>query len=399
MNPTIVCPKCQKEISIDEAFSHKLSAKIREQIELEQEKKLEEEKRRLWKIAQEKAEEKIKEKSEEAQKLLQEELLKKDAEIKKMREEELKLRKEKQLIEEEKEKWNLEKERQLDEEREKIKQKTAEVLLEEHRMRDLEKNKQMEDMRRKIDELQMKVNLTSQQLQGEVQELDLENLLKTAFPYDEIVPVGKGVTGADIIQKVHDSAGRLCGSIVWESKRTKTWGNDWIQKLKDDRAKVKGDVAILVSSVLPDGIKIFGNKDGVIVTGYECLESLAYMVRVKIIDEYSTKQSVIGKNEKMEVVYNYLIGNEFKQKFEAIVMAFTSMKDDIEKEKRVYMKVWEKREKQLERVLVNTVGIHGDLQGLVGASLPEIKELELTALLEDGSEQELLFEDVKQIES
>lgn len=395
MNPTIVCPKCQKEISIDEAFSHKLSAKIREQIEEEQEKKLEEEKRRLWKIAQEKAEEKIKEKSEEAQKLLQEELSKKDEEIKKMREEELKLRKEKQLIEEEKERWNLEKERQLDTEREKIKQKTAEALLEEHRMRDLEKNKQMEDMRRKIDELQMKVNLTSQQLQGEVLELELEELLKREFAFDDILPVAKGVRGADVIQVIHDQSGRECGKIIWESKRTKNWTSDWVGKLKEDMRSEKADLAILVTTAMPEGIKNFSFKDGIYVTSFECLVSIAGILRMHLIRIHSTKLLNEGKNDRIESLYRYITSNEFAQKIESMMETYTTMHSTLEKEKNALIKIWAQREKEIENLKNNTLMIHGSLTGLLGEGMKEVDSLGFPEV----EEQAPLFTDGKIIES
>src|SRR3989344_2405655 len=386
MNPNIIkCPNCKKEISIPDALSHELQKKF----EIDREKEREEERKQMleWKekIARESKLEskkeiedlkiKIKEEELAETKLLKEELSKQKEEAQKAKDQELLLRKKTNELEEREKNFELEKQRQLDEERAKIRQQTAESLLKEHQMRDAEKNKQMEDMKRKIEELQQKANLTSQQLQGEVQELELEEFLKKEFPLDDILPVAKGIKGADASQVVRDQMWRTVGTIIWESKRTKNWSEEWVAKLKDDMRLVKGDVAILVSSVLPSGIKHFGPKDGIYLTSYECLLSVATMIRIYLIREYQTKKSVVGKNEKMEVIYNYLSGNEFRQKVEAIVEAFSVMKEDLEKEKRMFMQSWAKREKQIEKVISNTIGMHGDLQGLMGSSLPQITGL------------------------
>jgi len=386
MNPNIIkCPNCKKEISIPDALSHELQKKF----EIDREKEREEERKQMleWKekIARESKLEskkeiedlkiKIKEEELAETKLLKEELSKQKEEAQKAKDQELLLRKKTNELEEREKNFELEKQRQLDEERAKIRQQTAESLLKEHQMRDAEKNKQMEDMKRKIEELQQKANLTSQQLQGEVQELELEEFLKKEFPLDDILPVAKGIKGADASQVVRDQMGRTVGTIIWESKRTKNWSEEWVAKLKDDMRLVKGDVAILVSSVLPSGIKHFGPKDGIYLTSYECLLSVATMIRIYLIREYQTKKSVVGKNEKMEVIYNYLSGNEFRQKVEAIVEAFSVMKEDLEKEKRMFMQSWAKREKQIEKVISNTIGMHGDLQGLMCSSLPQITGL------------------------
>ena len=232
-------------------------------------------------------------------------------------------------------------------------------------------------MKKKIEELQQKANLTSQQLQGEVLELELEEFLKKEFPLDEILPVAKGVRGADVLQKVKDQMGREVGTIIWESKRTKNWTEEWVSKLKDDMRASGADVAILVSSVLPAGIKYFGPKDGIFVTSFDCILGVSAQIRLALVKENQIKGSVVGKNEKMEVLWNYLSSNQFSQKIEAIVEAFSAMREDLEREKRAFTQIWSKREKQIERVINNTVGFHGELQGLMGASLPQIKSAEL----------------------
>lgn len=394
---TLICPHCKNSISIDEALSHQFEDGMKKEFEEKREKEREEERKKMreWqekmskemessvtekakKQAEEELEklkESLKKESSAELKLLQEQLEKQKSEAQKAKDNELLLIKRANELEEKEKNMELETARQIQEERKKIQEQTAEMLMKEHQMRDAEKNKQMEDMKRKIEELQQKANLTSQQLQGEVQELELEEFLKKEFPSDEIKPVGKGVKGGDVLQVIHDQFGRECGTIIWESKRTKAWAGDWSDKLKEDMRAAKADVAILVSSVLPQGIKFFGPFEGIFVTNWECLLGVSAQIRLALIKENQIKSSVVGKNEKMEIIWNYLSSNQFVQKVEAIVEAFSTMKDDLEKEKRMYTGIWAKREKQIERVINNTIGMHGDLQGLMGASLPQITGL------------------------
>ncbi len=411
---TIACPHCSKEISIDEALSHQLKEDLKLQASKETAAQVEEEKLRLrkqmevWqKEQQEKlqklAEEEASKKSSQFEKeleTLKEEAVKREKQLEEAQLKELELRKKQNELDEKMRTFELEKQRQLDEERDKIRKTTADELLERHRMLDAEKDKQMQDMKKTIEELQQKAHLTSQQLQGEVQELELENVLKTEFPLDEIAPVGKGINGADVVQKVRDSRGQVCGVIVWESKRTKTWDKSWGLKLKEDMLRVKGDVAVLVSVILPENLKNFGQHDGVYVTNFDCFTSVAAVIRSTLIEQHRIKGSVVGKNEKMEMVYNYFLSSEFRQRVESIVNAFAVMKQDLEEEKKVMSRVWAKREKQIERVLYSTNTISGDIQGLTGSETPEISALEATVLLDDNltdpispTEQITLLED------
>jgi hypothetical protein len=225
--------------------------------------------------------------------------------------------------------------------------------------------------------MKRKLEQGSQQTQGEVLELEIEQMLRQSFPHDDISPVAKGVRGADVLQVVKNNFGQECGTIVWELKRTKAWSNEWITKLKDDQRNIKADVAIIISQVLPPDIKSFGNKDGVMIGNYESIMALAGLLRGHLIDINSVKLVSVGKAEKMEILYNYLAGNEFKMRVEAIVEAFTAMQDDIEREKRWFTAKWAKQEKYIRKVIDNTVGMHGDLQGIMGKSLGEIKGLEM----------------------
>ncbi len=386
---TIKCPHCSQDVSIDEALTHQFESTLKEQLLKEYQAQMEgekskwerEEKEKLWKLAQEKATEKITAQKDEELKALKDENEKRTKELAEARQMELQLRQEKNKLDDERRAFELDKQRQLDAEREKIRKETADGLLERHRLLDAEKEKKMQDMMKTIEELQQKANQGSQQLQGEVLELELENELRASFPMDEIVPVPKGVNGADIVQRVRDGRGHVCGTIVWESKRTKAWGGDWVQKLKEDLLRVKGDVAVLVSVALPDGVKNFGHKEGIYVTTFDCFMSLAMILRISLMEHNTIKLSVVGKNEKMEMVYNYFLSSEFQQRVSTISEAFSAMKLDLDNEKKVMAKIWSKREKEIERVVTNTVSMHGELQGLIGTALPQVDSLEPDSLL------------------
>jgi len=271
----------------------------------------------------------------------------------------------------------LELTRKLDEGRQKILEEATGKFEEEQRLKDAEKDKKLTDMRKQIDELKKKSELGSQQAQGEVLELDLENILKSCFSHDNIEPVPKGIKGADVLHRVHSHSGHFCGTIVWETKRTKAWSDKWIAKLKEDQRRVKGEIAIILTTTLPKDVRSFAHINGVWVTDYSSMVGLATAIRMGLIEIANTKQAAVGKKGKMEVVYNYLSGSDFKQKVEAIADAFKDMKDDLEKEKKAFTKHWAKREKQLELVITNTAGMYGDIHGIIGTSLPEIKLLEI----------------------
>ena len=199
--------------------------------------------------------------------------------------------------------------------------------------------------------------------------------MKVEFPHDEIVPVPKGVSGADVVQKVKDHSGRVCGQIAWESKKTKAWSDGWIQKLKDDQRVIKADLAVIASATLPEDVKGFVFRDGVWICDIKLIVALAAALRINLLNVSRERAMSVGKNEKMEVLYSYLTGVEFKQRVEAIVEAFTNMDMGLRKERLAYEKIWSEREKQIKKVITNTVGMYGDLSGYV--ALPQIKTLEL----------------------
>ncbi|MFA6005439.1 MAG: DUF2130 domain-containing protein [Patescibacteria group bacterium] len=379
---TIVCPHCHEPIELTDALSHQ----IREGVVKEFEDKLkakdvevEKQKRAMWEKAQVEAKKKIEAAQKEQMKELEEELVEKTKKLDEARKVELEIRKQQRQLEEDRKDLELQVARKLDEERKKVTEDVLKKSQEEHALKDREKEKVIQDLQKSLEDAQRKAAQGSQQTQGEVQELALEELLKSEFPYDEILEVAKGVRGADAIQKVRDQRGRECGTIVWESKRTKAWTDGWIPKLKEDQRASHADVAVLVTEALPKDITNFGYKSNVWITNYPSLIGVVTVLRTMLIQLSSIKQSQTGKDEKMEALYNYLIGTEFRQKIEAIVDGFTTMRDDLQREKDAFRKLWAKREKQIQQVLENTIDMHGSLQGLIGKSLPEIGSLELPA--------------------
>jgi hypothetical protein len=267
--------------------------------------------------------------------------------------------------------------RKMDAEREKVKQDALEKFGEEHRLKDAEKDKVIQDLKAALEDAKRKAEQGSMQTQGEVLELDLENVLKTAFPFDEIEPVPKGIKGADVVQRVFDSNHRLCGVILWEAKRTKNWSDGWIQKLRDDQGEIGADVAVIVTEAMPKDIDDFGLFNAVWVARFNLAIGLATALRVHLMEVAFARLSAVGKNEKMEALYQYLSGPEFRQKVQAIVEAFTVMQAQLDKEKRAMNKIWKEREKQIQRIMSSTTGMYGDMRGIMGASLPEVEVLEL----------------------
>jgi hypothetical protein len=404
-NQVIICPYCHKEIPLTEALSHQIKEELRkefdaevkkkeqelaqkEQVLIKKEKAMEEEFARKLKLEKTRLEEELNQKAKESVALelkdLNEQIKEKEQKLQESQRAELEFRKQRRELEEKQKSTELEIARKLDEEREKIREETMKSVSEQQRLKDLDKDKKISDMLKQIEELKRKAEQGSQQMQGEVLELELEEILTNSFPFDQIEPVAKGKKGADILQKVHNQHGQFCGSIIWESKRTKLWNEAWIEKLKDDQREAKAEIAVLATTALPKEVNHFALINGVWVTNYSLAVCLAVSLRMNLIQVASAKMSAIGKYEKMEVLYGYLSGPEFGQRVEAIANAFVSMKNDLDQEKRAMNKIWAKREKQIDRVINNISGMYGDMQGIIGASLPQLKSLELKALITDG---------------
>ncbi len=244
----------------------------------------------------------------------------------------------------------------------------------------MEKEQTITSMQKQIEELKRKAEQGSQQLQGEVQELELEALLSTKFPRDIIEPVPKGEYGGDVLHRVIGPLGQSCGTILWESKRTRSWSDGWLVKLREDQRAAKAEIAVIVSQTLPKGVETFELIDGVWVAHPKAAIPVAVTLRHTLIEVASARQSTEGQQTKMEMVYQYLTGPRFRQRVQAIVEAFSSMQEDLDKEKKVITKQWAKREEQIDRVMQATVGMYGDLQGIAGKTLQEIEGLEMHAL-------------------
>jgi hypothetical protein len=246
----------------------------------------------------------------------------------------------------------------------------------EYQLRQKELEKQLEDQRKLAEEMRRKAEQGSMQLQGEVQELALEEMLRSTFPFDAISEVGKGVRGADCIQTVRNQFGQECGKIIYESKRTKDFSKDWIEKLKADMRSQGADVAILVTQAMPRDMERFGERDGVWVCTFSEVKSLAYVLRDAVLRVYNSAKSQENKGDKMHLLYHYLTSGEFAEQWSAIREGFRAMKTSIQREREAMEKLWKAREKQLEKVLLNAAHIKGSIEGIAGSDSVDLQLLD-----------------------
>ncbi len=430
---TIKCPHCGGEINVNDVLYHQMEARFKVEQEVQKKKfskeleakrleytshlaslnareeqlKLQEERQAeliksgvdaVVKIERERLRteeaQKAKMENSEALRLLQEELSKKQLELQEKNALEVK------LSAMEREKANLEisitakKEQELNEklmaERENIKKYNNEIVaqkLKEHeeaiKLKILEKDKQLEDQKRLIDEMKRKAEQGSMQLQGEVQELAIEEWLSVNFPFDTISEVKKGAFGADCIQTVHTRELQNCGIICYESKNTKAWSDGWIAKLKSDMLVSKADIGVLVTAVYPSGLERMGWMDGIWVCSLEEFKGSAALIRQSLITTYRAISKEENKGDKMALLYNYLTGNEFAMQLNSIVAGFTTMQEELDKERRSLMASWKRRQKLIDGVLVNTTEMYGSLQGIAGNAIGHIQRLELPYIEED----------------
>ena len=304
----------------------------------------------------------------------------KDTMLEKFRGDELALRRKLVEIEEKNKNRDLEYQRKLDEERKAIEARARAAAGEESARREAQLKAQIESAQREAADLKRKLEQGSQQTQGEALELGLEAMLKAAFPMDDVLPVPKGVTGADLLQRVRSPSGQPCGTIVWETKQTKAWSNAWLPKLKDDQQAVGAELAVLVSAVLPrDTKEPFLREADVWIARFDAARPLAEALRATLLELHKVRVANAGRSEKMELVYSYITSPQFAQRVRSIVEGFDAMRRDLDAEKAAMTRMWAKREKQLQRMTTGMLNVVGDLQGAVG----RLRHLALLPVLGD----------------
>ncbi len=380
-SPTAIkCPKCGTEFPLTEALLEPLRVELQKNLAEQYDNKLREKTESLELEAKKRAEEKATLNTKD----LQAQVKEITESLKKSQETEIELRKRGRELERKQEQSELEISRKLDEQR----KQTKEELEKDYSLKIRQQEEQMTSMKKQIDELKRKAEQGSQQTQGEALERKLEDLLKEAFPNDLIEPVPKGISGADVLQRVNGKRGQCCGTIVWESKNTKNWSKTWIDKLKENQREIKAEIAVLASVVLPSEISSFSIYEGIWVTHWSFACQLACALRINLIEMQDSKVAQIGKDHKMELLYDYLISPQFKQRVETIVGAFGRMREDLAAERQSMERIWSKREKQIELVMKGTTGLYGDMQGIAGAVISEIEALQMPYQLESGNGQD-----------
>ncbi len=377
MGTEIKCPNCGHQFELNESLKNEVEKELRGKMQDWQKKKEEEfekQKNLLLSDAVKKAGE------ETAAKLrsLQEEAALKTQQLQDLQKKELDLMRDKNALEEKQKNLEIEIEKRFLEKRKEIEDSAIKREQELFDLKTKEYKLQMEQQQKLIEELRRKNEQGSMQLQGESQEILLEEILKENFPFDIIEEVGKGVEGADCMQLIRNSAGTLCGKIIYESKRTKAWSNNWLDKLKNDKRNQGADAAILVTQAFPKDMDRFGEKDGIWLCNFSEVNSVAHLLRNSIMKVYEAQKAQEGKGDKMQMLYDYLTGIEFRGQVEAIMEGFMAMKQGITKERIQMEKIWKEREKQLEKVLISTSGMYGSVKGIAGASIGDIPLLDGT---------------------
>jgi hypothetical protein len=293
---------------------------------------------------------------------------------------ELEVRKQRESLEDEKKSLDLEVSRRVDAERQRIREAAQKEEDDRSRLKLAEKDKVIDDMRKQVDELRRKSEQGSQQLQGEVQEMELEAVLRSQFPQDEFEPFAVGRPGGDLIQKVIGPGGMVSGTILWESKRTKSWTNDWLAKVRENQRNVRASLGVIVSTALPKGLVNFDRIEDVWVSGLDCLIPLAKALRFTLLQTAVLQLAGQDRSGKTERMYSYVTAQDFKHMVSSIMEGYVSLRTDLEREKRSVTAAWAKREKFHDLVMMGTAGLYGDLHGILGKSMPEIEGLEAPQL-------------------
>ena len=405
----IECPNCGHLFDVEAVLAHQAEHRIRQEMEnsyagrfkeLESEKEgirkdkeeLVEKKAKLNEMFQERlakelevkkkelaieTEKDLKEEYQLRMTQMEEEIEKRKVENRALKEQELELKKREFDLKERSDELELTLQKKLLDGQREIEEKARNKEREAMSMREKEFQKQLEDQKKLIEEMKRKAEQGSMQLQGEVQELALEELLSVTYPFDLIEEVPKGVRGADCVQTVRNKRQQTCGSIVYESKRTKHFANDWIDKLKQDQIQCKADIAVIVTATYPADMDRFGERNGVWICGFHEVKSLSFVLREMLIKTHSVKSSEVNKGDKMELLYSYLTSNEFVQNIERIVENYDGMTHQLNSEKKAMNKIWASREKQIWVVQENLSALFGSIKGIAGNSIGTISALEL----------------------
>lgn len=405
MNNKIKCPKCGNNFDAEAALSGEMDAHYkaiydqkladqatsmqaeREKIEQER-KRLKEDKEHQAQLMekavakqvseeQKKIEKSARESVEAEMKSLQEENDKRRAENKALKTKQVELLKHEAVLNEKEEDMELMVQKQLLEGQKAIEEKARSKEREAFELEKIKLLKQIDDNKKLAEEMKRKAEQGSMQLQGEVQELAIEDLLARTYPFDEIAEVPKGVTGADTIQTVVNAQQQKCGTIVYESKRTKAYAKNWLEKLKQDQMTCKADIAVLVTETMPSDMERFGQKDGVWICGFHEVKSVSLVLREMLIKTHSVKLAQENKGDKMELLYTYLTGNEFRQTITRIVENYDAMTNQLNSEKKAMRKIWAMREKQIWVVQENVSALFGSIKGIAGNALSTVDVLEL----------------------
>ena len=421
--PTVVCPQCKTEIKLTESLAAPLLESIRrdyeqrltqkdtevarrekllhereaglqrakETLDEQVNQKLQQERARISAEEQKKAklalgndlEERVKEITE-----LQEVLRQRDTKLAEAQKAQVEILRRERELKDARREMELTIEKRVQDNLAEARDKARKEAEEELKLKVMEKEQTISSMQRQIEELKRKAEQGSQQLQGEVQELELEEMLSSKFPRDTILPVPKGEVGGDVLHRVVGPLGQTCGTILWESKRTKNWSDAWLPKLREDQRAAKAEIAVIVSQVLPKDVETFGMVDQVWVAHPKVALPVAIALRQTLVEIAGARKASEGQQTKMEMVYQYLTGSRFRQRIQAIVEAFSSMREDLDRERKAITKQWSKREEQIDRVMQATVGMYGDLQGIAGKTLQEIEGLEFQGLLDFNTDEE-----------
>ena len=421
--PTVVCPQCKTEIKLTESLAAPLLESIRRDYEqrltqkdadiAKREKTLHEREAGLQKqketmdeqVAQKMHQEQARIAAEEAKKAklavgnelnqkvkeindLQDILKQRDIKLADAQKAQADLIRKQRELDDAKRELELTVEKRVQTDLAAAREKAKKEAEDEMKLKVMEAEQTIASMQRQIEDLKRRAEQGSQQLQGEVQELEIESLLSARFPRDTIQPVPKGEFGGDILHRVMGPLGQQCGTILWESKRTKNWSDGWLPKLREDQRSAKAEIAVILSQVLPKDVETFGLVDQVWVAHPKVALPVAVALRQTLIEIAGARQASEGQQTKMEMVYQYLTGPRFRHRIQAIVEAFSSMREDLDRERKAITKQWSKREEQIDRVMQATVGMYGDLQGIAGKTLQEIEGLEFQGLLDFNTDED-----------